>query len=126
MNNSLIKLFSDTIYQAIFFNTGLPLYLEKPGFFNNFYMFSSKISIWHKNSIVKIYFFCHYPNLFSLKYIFKVALQYPFNVFIFFNTVFNLKLNFKQKIDPKMLIFKNLEEIWKTWKEFGKNKWRSC
>ena len=35
---------------------------------------------------------------------------------------FYLKLNFKQKIDPKMLIFKNLEEIWKTWKEFGKNK----
>ena len=32
----------------------LPGNLEKPRIFNNFYMFSSKISTWHKNSIVKI------------------------------------------------------------------------
>ena len=38
----------------------------KHGFFNNFYMFSSKISIW-----------------------------LLFNVFILFNTVYNIKLNFK-------------------------------
>ena len=63
---------------------------------------------------------CHH-RIFFLN-ILKVALQYPFNVFILFNAVLSLKLNFKQKIDPKMLIFKNLEEIWKTWKEFGKNK----
>ena len=34
-----------------------------------------------------------------------------FNVFKVFNMVFNLKLNFKLKIDPKMRTFKNLEEI---------------
>ena len=50
---------------------------------------------------------------------FEVALQYPFNVFILFNIVFNLKLYLKQKIDPKMLIFKNL-------KKFGKNKLQPC
>ena len=33
--------------------------------------------------------------------------------FLLFNTVFNLKINFKQKIDPKMRMFKNLEKIWK-------------
>ena len=37
-----------------------------------------------------------------------------------FNIVFNLKLNFKLKIDPKMHDLKNLEEIWKTWKNFCK------
>ena len=41
----------------------------------------------------------------------KVPLQYLFNVFILFNIVFNHKLNFKLKIDPKMRTFKNLEEI---------------
>ena len=51
---------------------------------------------------------------------FKVALQYLFNVFILFNTVSYLKLNFKLKVDPKMCIFNNLEEIWKTWKKFLK------
>ena len=45
---------------------------------------------------------------------FKVALQYLFNVFILFNTVFNFKL----KIYPKMCTFKNLEEIQETWKKF--------
>ena len=53
-----------------------------------------------------------------VKNIYKVALQYLFNVFILFNTVFYLKLNFKLKIDPKMNTFKNLEEILKTWKIF--------
>ena len=38
----------------------------------------------------------------------KEALQYLFNGFILFNTVFNLKL---LKIDPKIGIFKSLEEI---------------
>ena len=28
------------------------------------------------------------------------------------------KFNFKLKIYPKMRTFKNLEEIWKTWKKF--------
>ena len=60
-------------------------------------------------------------NFISLKNIFKVALQDRFNVFILFNTVFNLKFNFEQKIYPKMRIFKNLKEILKTWKTFGKN-----
>ena len=50
--------------------------------------------------------------------LFKVALQYLFNVFILFNTVSYLKHNYKLKIDPKLCILKNLEEIWKTWKIF--------
>ena len=50
-------------------------------------------------------------NFFFIKNIFKVALQYLLNVFILSNTVSYLKLNFKQKIDPKMCTFKNLEEI---------------
>ena len=46
---------------------------------------------------------------------FKVVLEYLFNVFILFNTVFYLKLNFNlKKIDPKMCTFKNLEKILKT------------
>ena len=55
---------------------------------------------------------------FSLKNTFKVALQYLFKFFILINTVFNFKLNFRLKIDPKMCTFKNLEEILKTWKNF--------
>ena len=39
-------------------------------------------------------------NFFFHKNTFKVALQYLFNLFILFNIVFNLKLNFKLKIDP--------------------------
>ena len=35
---------------------------------------------------------------------------------LLFNTVFNLKINLKQKIDPKMCMFKNLEEILKLGK----------
>ena len=33
---------------------------------------------------------------------------------------FNLKLNFKLKIDPKVCNFKNLVEILKTWKNLPK------
>ena len=40
---------------------------------------------------------------------FKVALQYLFNVVILLNTVINLKLNFRLKIDLKMFIFKDLK-----------------
>ena len=43
-----------------------------------------------------------------------MTLQYLFNVFILFDTVFNPKL---LKINPIMHIFKNLEEIWKTCKK---------
>ena len=46
--------------------------------------------------------FCHYQKFFLLKNIFKVALQYLFNVFILFNTVSYLKL----KIDSKNLSYK--------------------
>ena len=41
-----------------------------------------------------------------------------------FKTVSYLKLNLKLKIDLKMCTFKNLEEILKTWKKFGKNEWQ--
>ena len=40
-----------------------------------------------------------------------------------FNTVFNPKLNYKLRIDSKIHSFKNLEEIWNTWKKKLKNKW---
>ena len=62
-------------------------------------------------------------KIFFFKNTFKVFLQYLFNVFILFKIIFNLKLNLKQKIDPKMRTYKNLEEICKTWKKFRKNEW---
>ena len=55
---------------------------------------------------------CHHQKFFNFKNIFKGALQYLFNVFLPFNIVYFLKLNFKLKIDPKMCNFKNLEEIY--------------
>ena len=55
-------------------------------------------------------------KIFLLKNTFKVTLQYFFNAFILFNTVSLIEINLKLKIDPKMCTFKNLEEIWKTWK----------
>ena len=58
---------------------------------------------------------CHHQIFFFNT--FKVALQYYFNVFKLFNIIFNLEFNLKLKIDPKMRSFKNLEEIWKTWKK---------
>ena len=64
-------------------------------------------------------FFCHHQNFFLLQNTFEVALQYLFNVFIMFNTVFYL--NFKLEIDPKIFTFKNLEEILKTWIKSSKN-----
>ena len=39
-------------FYLVLFITGLPLYLEKPGIFNNFNIFKSKISISNKNSIL--------------------------------------------------------------------------
>ena len=50
----------------------------------------------------------------------KVALQCLFNIFILFNTVSYLNLNFKLKVDPKMCTIKNLREIWKPGKNFEK------
>ena len=49
-------------------------------------------------------------NMFFNKNILNVALQYLFNVLMQFNLVFNLKLI---KVDQKVRIFKNLEEICK-------------
>ena len=76
-------------------------------------MFSSKILILIK--FQKTYNinkkFLSLLKLFMLKNIFKVALQYLSNVFILFDTVSYLKLNFKLKVDLKMCTFKNLEEI---------------
>ena len=51
---------------------------------------------------VIITIFYYYKNTF------KVALQYLYNFFIQFITVFNLKLNSRLKIDPEMCTFKNL------------------
>ena len=52
-------------------------------------------------------------KFFLLKNIFKVALHYLFNIFILFNTISYLRLNFKLKIDLKC-------ELLKTWKKFVK------
>ena len=68
-------------------------------------------------------FFLTSSNFF-IKYTFEIALQYLFNVFILYNTIFYLKLNFKLKIDPKMCTFKSLEEILKNCKKFWKNEWQ--
>ena len=57
---------------------------------------------------------------------FKVALQYIFNVVILLNTGFNLKLNLNFKIDPKTCTIENLKEIQKTWKKFLKNLCPPC
>ena len=56
---------------------------------------------------------CYHQKLFLLKNIFKRAFHYLYNVFILFNSVSYLRLNFKLKIDPKMCSFKNLEKILK-------------
>ena len=40
---------------------------------------------------------------------FKAALKYFLKIIILLNTVFDLKLNFKVKIDLKTCTFKNLE-----------------
>ena len=54
------------------------------------------------------------------KNIFKVALQYIFNGVILLNTVFNFKLSYKLKIDPKTCTFKSLEEFRKPGRNFSK------
>ena len=46
----------------------------------------------------------------NLKHIW-ISFTVSYNVFILFNTVLYLKLNFKIKIDPKVCTFKNLEQI---------------
>ena len=92
---------------------------KKVGLLNNFYMLSSKISIWHKKSIVKILFFCHYQKFCITKNTFKEALKYLLDFVIIINTVFYLKLNSKLKIGPKTC---NL----KTWRKFAKNIWQPC
>ena len=51
---------------------------------------------------------------------YKVTLQHLLNVFVLFKTVSFIEINLKLKIDIKMFTFKNLEEIWKTWKNFEK------
>ena len=81
-------------------------------FFNKKYFADDK-----KNYKLDRIFCCH-QFFFFLKNTFKVAQQYFFNIFILFYIGFNLQLNFKLKIDPKMRTFKNLEEIRKTWKKF--------
>ena len=77
-------------------------------------MFISKNSICHKKSIIYSNIFLSSPKKVLIKKTFKVTLQYLFNVFIQFNTVSFIKVNFELEIDPKMITFENLEEICKT------------
>ena len=81
--------------------------LEKPRIFSKFYILSSKFSIWHKN--VSFFFI---NNFFLLKNLFKVALQYLFNVFILFNTVSYFKINFKLKYNQKCFLKKTWKKNW--------------
>ena len=60
-----------------------------------------------------MYFLFNIRNFFLLKNTLKVALQYLYNLFILFKTVYYFQLNLKLKIDPKMCTFKNM-------KKFGK------
>ena len=98
---------------------------KKPWIFCNFNKLSRKFWFDTKNLSCSTFFLSSSKNFF-LKNTFKVALQFLFNVYILLNIVFNLKLNFKLKIDTKMLTFKNLEEIRKTWKNVWKIKWQPC
>ena len=102
----------------------LPGILEKPWILTIFtcsvvkFRFHSKNLSYRKKILSS-------SNFFKLKKnIFKVALQYLFNVVILLNTVSYLKLNLRLKIDPEICIFKHLEEIQKTWNKFLKNKKR--
>ena len=63
--------------------------------------------------------FCHLHFFIIKKNIFKVALQYLFNVFMILNVVLDVKLKFKLKVDPKIRTFKTLENIKK------KNEWQT-
>ena len=74
-----------------------------------------------KNLSFNLIFFVIISNFFLLKNKSKLTLQYLFYFFILYNTVSDIKFNFKLKIDPKMCTFKNLDEILKTFKKFGKN-----
>ena len=49
--------------------------------------------------------------IFFIKNTLVVTFQYLFNIFILFNTVFYLELNFKLKIDQKKVLLK-------TWRKF--------
>ena len=59
-------------------------------------------------------------NLKFLKNTFKVVSQYLFNIFILINIVFNLKFNFKLKIDQKCILLKTWKKFRKSGKNFGK------
>ena len=63
-------------------------------------------------------FFCYHQKSFLLKNALKLTLQYLFNVYILFNTVSCIKLNFKLNKDPEMCTSKNLEEFGKPGKKF--------
>ena len=63
---------------------------------------------------------CHHQKISLLKNTFEVTLHDLFNIFILFNKVSYIKLNFKLKIDSKMCTFKNLKEIWKIGKKLKK------
>ena len=82
---------------------------KNPVTLNNFFMLRSKIFIWHEKSIIS-YFFLFPPNFILLKTTYKVALQYLLKVVRLFNATFYLKLNFKQKVDQKTCIFKNVKK----------------
>ena len=83
---------------------------KNPEILKNFNMFYSKISIWHKKYNIEIQFHLSTSKFFfCYKTLFKVILQYLFNVLISLKTVSYIKLNFKIKIDPKLCTFKTLE-----------------
>ena len=71
---------------------------KNPEILNSFYMLSCKILIRQEKSNIWINFYCHH-NFFLLKNTFKVHLQHLLNVVILLSIVFNLKHNFKLKID---------------------------
>ena len=80
-------------------------------------MLISRISIFIKKSIMSIFFLIINKKK---THTFKLASQYLLNFIILLNTVFNLVLYFKLKIDPKMCTLKNLKIFRKPGRNFSK------
>ena len=82
-------------------------------------MFSSKILNWLKKFYHKKKKSGRHQKNFLTKNIFKIASQYLY-VFILFNTVSYLKLDFKLNIDTKMCTFITWRKFWKHGENFPK------
>ena len=67
-------------------------------------------------------FFLSSSNFFLLKNTFKETLHDLFKIFILFNTVSHIKLNFKLKLTQKCVLLKTLKKLGKPGKNFWKKR----